>query len=324
MTFLVAALLLACQEPPPQIAPGDVSANRWPLAGPAEVENDTEVSVRARRVVRRWDPNMKMFTESLSDVGMLRTTVIAVRKRFEGAVKAGTAGRYSINVSDEKKILYTDKLALGPVEPLFGRGPDDIKALMEIRDKAVEFLDEVERILAREVDNSEKHRDDYLKRVSVWSVKIEELIAKTDFTGTGDVLKVALFHIRNVQVWEEKALPPASNNDPIRQKKKLFMDLDLTIEQLRKTLDSIPAILSSEAKVSTCLILERLMVQAGENERRKEMARVAARAASKLAEAAPIPDKELVGILDQAADRSTDAAEIRTQLHRAGTALVIP
>jgi hypothetical protein len=323
MNPLMALLLFACQEAPPQISPGDVAGGKWPLSGPAEVENDTELSVRARRVVRRWDPNLKMFTESLSDVGILRVTVTVAGKKFEGSVRAGTPGRYGINVSTEQKLLYSDKLALGALEPLFTRGPEDIKALLEIVEKAGSFLDEIERILSRQIDNSEKHRDDFLKRAAAWSAKVDELLEKTDLTGTANVLKTAMFHIRNVQVWEEKALPPASSNDPVRLKKKLFMDLDLTIEGLRKTLASVPTIISFEVKVSTSMILERLLTQAGDIERRQEAARAAARAASKLAEGVPIPDKDLVGLLDQAADRATDSKEIRDLLRHAGRSLII-
>ncbi|HZL71245.1 MAG TPA: hypothetical protein VFC86_02195, partial [Planctomycetota bacterium] len=67
-----------------------------------------------------------------------------------------------------------------------------------------------------------------------------------------------------------------------------------------------------------------LIAQAGDIEKRRDSARAVARAASKLAEGAPVSDKELVRLLDKAADKSAEAAEIRDELRKAGTSLVVP
>lgn len=325
MKSLLAGLLLswlACQEAVPQFVPGDATSSRWPLSGPAEADNETELNLRARRITRRWDAGRRLFAESLSE-SIQRNFVVASSRRFEGSLKASTPGRYGVTLSTDEKVLHSEKLALGLIEPMFARGPDDIKAILEIVDKAGEFLDEIERILTRQIDNSDKHREDYLKRVSEQVRKLEELLDLTDLSGTVLAIREVYFHIRNVQVWEEKNLPPAGNNDPPRNKKKLFTDMDLTIEGLRKTLASVGAIMSHEIKVSTTLILERLLAQAGEVERRKDAARAAARASSKMAEAAPGVDKDLVRLLDFTADRSSNPTETRVQLRAMGQSLLV-
>jgi hypothetical protein len=305
------------------MVPGEITSTTWALSGPAEVEDESELALRARRVMRRWDAVKKLFTENLSDVNHLRATVDAARRRFEGTLKPGPTGRYNVTLSTDEKLLYAEKLALGSVEPLFTRGPDDVKLLVEIAEKAAGFLDEIERILSRQADNSDKSREDFLKRVSEQNRKLDELLERCDLTGTVLVLRDAFFHIRNVQVWDEKNIPPVGNNDPPRQKKRLFMDMELTIEALRKILSSVPEIVSLEIKASTTLILERLIGQAGDVERRRDSARSAARAASKLAEAAPVADKDLVRLLDLASDRATNPDEIREQLLQAGQALIV-
>ena len=328
MSSIAVALVLsawACQEDDvPRLVPGESTSTTWPLSGPAEADNDTELFVRARRVVRRWDAPRKLFTESLSDNGILRAGVTVSKKRFEGALRAGIAGRYGATVASDDKVLYSEKLALGPAEPLFNRTPDEIKALLDASEKAVGFLDEIERILLRQVGNDERHKEDFLKRVNQWGRKPDDALDRCDLTASAVLLREVYFHIRNVQVWEEKALPPPGQNDPPRNKKKIFMDMELTIEMLRKTLDSLPQVISSEIKVSTTLILERLIAQAGDIEKRRDSARAVARAASKLAEGAPVSDKELVRLLDKAADKSTEAAEIRDELRKAGMSLVVP
>jgi len=323
--FLIGLLLLApaVQEETPKFVPGDATPARWSVSGPSEEENGAELNFRARRLTRRWDAVRKQFTESLSDMGTLRCVVTVADKRFEGSLRAGVPGRYGVTLSNDTKQLHAERLALGPVARLFERTPDDVKILLEAIDKAGEFLDEIERILGRQEGHSEKHRDDFLKRVAAWGTKVDELLERSDLTGSILVLRDVYFHVRNVQIWEESKLPPTGSNDPVRQKKKLFLDLDLTIEALRKTLAALPGIISSEIKVSTTMIVERLVAQARDIEPRRESARAAARAASKLAEVAPVPDKDLVSLLDQASDRTSDPEEIRTQLLQAGRSLIV-
>ena len=326
MSSMVAVLVLsawACQDDVPRLIPGESTSTMWPVSGPAEADNGVDLFVRARRVTRRWDGNRRMFTESLSDNGILRAGVVVASKRFEGSLRAGIAGRYGATVASDDAVLYSEKLALGPIEALFTRTPDEIKALLESSEKAIEFLDEIEKILLRQISNDEKHKEDFLKRVNQWGRKADEALERCDLTASAVLLREVYFHIRNVQCWEEKALPPPGQNDPPRNKKKLFMDMELTIEILRKLLDSLPQIISHEIKVSTTLILERLIAQAGDSDKRRDSARAAARAASKLAEAAPVPDKDVVHLLDKAADKSTEAAEIRDELRKAGLSLVV-
>ena len=322
MKTLAAALLafaLLPQEEVPKIVPGDVTPTKWPVSGPADAEDGAELSLRGRRVVRIWDFARKRFNETLENA-IIRSTVAVSHKRFEGSFKANLPGRYGLSISDEDKLLYSEKVALGSIEPLFARTPEDIKTMLEAKDKGLTFLDEIEKILERRTANGQRERDEFLKRVNVWAVKIDEL--KGDLTASKEVLRQVYFHIRNVQVWEEEKLPPPGANDPPRNKKKIFVDMELTIEALRKILDSMPEIISSETRVSTTLILERLFAQAGTTERRKETARNVARAASKLADGLPVADRDLVRLLDQATDKTTDIAELRTALSQSGTALV--
>jgi hypothetical protein len=325
MRIAVAILLLASPalQDPANLSVGDTSSSKWHVSGPADVDDGVEVNVRARRVVRMWDFPRKLFSEGLSD-STIRACIEAEKKRFSGDLKAGVAGRYGVTVSTEEQQLFTESAALGSFEPLFTRTPKEIEELLEVMEKAGGFLDEVEKILARQVDNSEKHRDDYLKRVTSWAVKADQVLERCDLTGSATTLRDIYFHIRNVQVWDEGKLPPPGANDPPRNKKKIFMDMELTIDILRKKLAQVPDIISSEVKVSTTLVLERLLAQAGEVERKREAVRTAARAAAKLAEAVPLPDKDLIRLLDQTADASNDPKDLRDALLQAGKSLVIP
>ncbi|HKS15751.1 MAG TPA: hypothetical protein VJU16_00405 [Planctomycetota bacterium] len=325
MNLIVAGLLLhglACQDAAP-IFHSSESAAGWTLSGAADVEDETELNVRARRVVRRYDMNRKLFTEALSDSTTLRTMVDASKKRFEGTLKPGPTGRYGATLSTHEKLLHSEKLVLGPVGALFVRGPEDVKTILEAAEKSTEFLDEIERVLKGQAGNTAKDREAYLARVNKLTRKLEDLCNKCDLLGTIQVLLDALFHIRNAQIWEEAAKPVQGDNDPARIKKKVFTDLDLSIDDLRRILGMIPGILSSEIKVSTSLILERLIAQARDIETRREASRAAVRSASKFAEAAPVPDKDFIQLLDQASDKGADPTETRGLLHAAGTSLLV-
>jgi hypothetical protein len=316
VTRALAGLLLAgflAQDPAPQIIPGDPTPKSWPISGPAPIEDGAELGLRARRVERRWDPNLSRFIETLSDQAYLRAVVTVKNKWFDGTLSAGAPGRYGISLATDDAVLYTERAALGPIEPLFTRSIADIKTLEEIKKKGSEFLEEVERLAERR-GGTPQEREDYTKRVNAVEGKLRELEGETDLTGTVHVLRDVLFQIRNAQVWGEGPGPKQAANDPPRTRKKLFMDDALTIESLRKTLAKIDEIISAEIKVSTTLILERLIAQARKDDRRREAARAAARAASKLAEAAPNPDPTLGPILDRAASPTTDPDEVRTQL----------
>jgi len=326
MISLVAGILLSlpgCQEPDPVFVPGDVTPTGWSLSGPADVADNTELFLRARRLLRRLDPSQKLFMESPSDVSRIRALVEIRAKRFETGLSAGTPGRYMVVLSNDDKILHQEKLALGSITSLFTRGPDDVKSLLEIIDKAVELLDHLERVISRQADHSAKARDEFHKRVNALSQKLDELFNGCDLTGTINALQEVCWHIRNAQVWDEKFTPPPGGNDPPRKMKKVFTDEEMTIEKLRNLLAAMPGIISSEIKLSTTLILERLIVQAGDVERRRDSMRSAARAASKLAEAAPVADKDLVRLLDLASDRASKAEEVREHLLQAGQALLV-
>src|SRR5688500_1201067 len=144
--------------------PGEPSVTRWPLTGSADAEDGEELHLRSRRIVRRWDSNLKVFTESLSD-GTRRTIVIATKKRFEGSLKAGVPGRHGVTLSSETKELCSEKLALGLIGALFSKAPDDVKTILEITAKGLSFLDEIEQILLRKSGNSDKERHAFLLRV---------------------------------------------------------------------------------------------------------------------------------------------------------------
>lgn len=324
MKPVVVLLLLSgftFQDSKIEFVPGEPGSKRWPISGRVALDEGTELNLRGRRLERRWDSHRKLFTESLSD-GMIRSSAVVRSGRFDGNMRAGTPGRYGVTLATETKLLHSEKVALGSVEPMFSQGPEDIKEFLDILKKAQGFVDEIERISSSQTGNSEKDRQDYLKRVSEVTTRLDALFDRSDFTGTVNYLREAFNHIRSANIWDEGP-PPPGGDDPHRALKKVFTDMDLTIEMLRKRLALVPEILSTEIKVSATLILERLLAQAGEHEKRKETSRAVALAASKMAEAAPVPDKELVRLFDKASDPSTDIPEVREELRRTGIAFVV-
>jgi len=322
----LAGLLLAgllAQDPAPQVVPGEPTEKSWPISGPATAEDGAELNLRARRVERRWDPNASRFVETLSEQAYLRAVVTVKNKWFEGTLSAGVPGRYSITLASDDAVLYSERAALGAINPTFTRSIEDVKTVEEIKKKAEAFLDEIERIAERR-GGTPQERENYSKRVNAVEAKLREMEKESDLTGTVHVLRDMLFQIRNAQVWGEGPGPKQAANDPVRTRKNVFMNDALTIESLRKTLAKIDEIISAEITVSTSLILERLIAQAKKDDHRREAARAAARSASKLAEAAPVQDANLGPVLDRAASPTTDPDDVRTQLRVVAQPHLVP
>lgn len=320
---LLLAVLLA-QEPVPKFIPGETSETGWAISGPAEAEDKTELTLRARRVERRWDRNVTRFVEFQSEDTQMHSVVEVIRKWLDTTLKPGPAGRYQLTLATDEALLYSDRVALGASETLFTRSLDSLKKILEVGVKAGAFLDEIEKLVANPRDATAKAKEDFLKRVAEKVRDLNDLYMTTDLTGTIGVLRLVFHHLMNVQIWNAgKAAGPAQN-DPIVVRKKLFVQPDLTIAELRKMLAALPGILSTEITVSTTLIVERLIAQAKSDDRRREAARAAARAASKLAEAAPVQDPALGPVLDKAASPTTDPDEVRVQLRVVAQPHLVP
>src|SRR5690349_9052545 len=211
MSLLVASLLgalLTCQESSTRIVVGEPSKNSWPLSGTAPVEAGTELHLRARRVERQWDTNRRLFVESLSDRETLRALVEVTSQGFSGSLKPGPPGRYGLSVATEDKQLFSETATLGLIEPLFKSSPEAVKVILEIREKIRDLLDDLEKILKRQTEVSESVRDDFLKRTADAGRKLDELFMSTDFLGTVQALKRICFHLQNVQIWDDKKIPP--------------------------------------------------------------------------------------------------------------------
>ncbi|HTF55893.1 MAG TPA: hypothetical protein VK661_01375 [Planctomycetota bacterium] len=320
---LLLAVLMS-QESVPKFIPGETSETTWAISAPAEVEDKTELTLRARRVERRWDRNVTRFVEFQSEDTQMHAVVEVTRKWLDTSLKPGPVGRYQLSLATDETLLYSDRVALGGTEALFTRSIDSLKKILEVGVKAGAFLDEIEKLVANPRDATAKAKEDFLKRVAEQIRDLNDLYMATDLTGTIGVLRLVFHHLMNVQIWNAgKAAGPAQN-DPIVVRKKLFVQPDLTIAELRKMLAAIPEILSAEIKVSTTLIVERLIAQARNDDRRREAARAAARAASKLAEAAPVQDPALGPVLDKAASPTTDPDEVRVQLRVVAQPHLVP
>ena len=311
----------AFQDPAPRVFPRAITLKTWEISGAAEVADRTELGVRARRVERRWDSKRSKFSEFPSDEGTLRGRAVANGKRFDATLKPGTAGRYAVSVEVDQAALYSERAALGAVESLFARGGEDVKKILAQVDKATAFLDEIERIEAGEDEASNITQENFSKRVNEVELKLQELHRTCDLTATLRILREVMIHVRQVQLWDEK---PEGDNDPPRDKDRPFMDENVGIAQLRKSLHGIPEVLSEEIKVSTALILERLVAQAGKDARRGDEARAAARAASRLAGAAPFRDVAFARLLEDASDSSADPANLQERLKAAAKAHLVP
>ena len=319
---LVLAAIVLLQDPAPRLTVGESKAKAWVVLGSMSAPDETELALRARRLERRWDEFRRLFVESRSERTMLRTFVVVQGRTFNGTLRSGPVGRYVVSLDTEVNEVHSEMLALGNAEELFTREIDALKQIQGAVDKLRDVLDLLERIQKRRVDVSEDLARDYSRRVAAALQIVDDLVPVSDLTASLQILRRIGIQLQEVRLIEPKDLPEKSKDDPVDQR-RIFKEADTTIESLRKLLAGLGEILSLEIKLSTTLLLERLLFQAGEAERLLEPARASARAASKLAEAAPVPDKDLGRLLDLASDRQTAPADIREQLKQAGQALLL-
>jgi hypothetical protein len=323
MRWLPLALILL-QDPAIRLLPGEFTPKTWKIAGTADVPDDTELILGARRMERRWESRLSRFQEFPDDLHRMRAVADVKEKRFEAVLKAGPTGRYDLAVGTEEKVMFKSRLPLGAVESMFHNSIESVRRILVIADKSMACLEELERYADNPDDAKPKAREAFNAKTSALLKQIEGEWPRVDLTGTLRLLRHACHHILNAQVWESGPKPPGAENDPIGNRKGYFLDLSLTFGDLRKALSSAREVLSKELKVSIAGLLEGLYSLAGGTDnRRQETARAASRAAVKLFEAAPVPNPEFAKLLDRATDSDVEIGPLRDQLKLAADVLLI-
>jgi len=315
--------LLLLQDPSVKLFPGEATSKTWKVTGTASVGDDTELIFGVRRIERRWEARLSRFIEYPDDHHRVRATADVKGRNFEVVLKAGPAGRYDITVSTHEQAIHKDRLPLGAVEALFQASVAGVKRISGFSEKIMACLDELERYADNPDQATMKAREVYGAKVTALQKQIEEEWGQVDFTGTLRLLRDACQHLRNAQIWETGPRPEGADNDKLGDRKGYFLDPNLTLGELRKALGSVREVLSTEMKVSIAGLLEGLYGLAGGTDgRRKESARAAARAASKLLDAAPVPNPDFAKLVDRAADSEVEIGPLRDQLRAAAEAHV--
>lgn len=323
MIHWLSLALLLLQDPAVKLLPGEVTPKTWKVSGTASVGDDTELIFGVRRIERRWEGRLSRFIEYPDDLHRLRATADVKGRSFEVVLKAGPAGRYDVTVSTQDQSIHKARLPLGSVEALFQGSVEGVRRITGFAEKTSACLEELERYADNPDQATMKAREVFGAKVTALQKRIEEEWGQVDFTGTLRLLRDACQHLRNAQIWETGPKPAGAENDPIGDKKGFFLDPNLTFGELRKALASVREVLSTEIKVSVAGLLEGLYgLVGGTDTRRKEAARSAARAASKLLEAAPVPNPDFAKLVDRAADSEVEIGPLRDQLRAAAEAHV--
>ncbi|MBI4566188.1 MAG: hypothetical protein HY716_16000 [Planctomycetes bacterium] len=305
-------LLLAAQDAGEiRVFPGEPGEKTWPIYGSADLPDQAEVRLVARRMERRWQAAAGRFAEYPSEK-TARSAAAVNAKTFQLFLRPGCPGRYVLALSQEETRLRTVQAALGPIGRLFGDSCAAARKLVASIDKAAEFLEEIEETARRPEAPEGTRRDDFLRRVTSEERALERAYDACDLTGTIHfVWRDIYYQIRNAQVWDRADRPSAAeaDNDPA-DRKGYFLDDRLTLDMLRKKIASAKTVLSLEMRLSVAVLLEDLFARADQDPKRVEGARAAAREAGKFLAAAPEPDARFAALIESAASEEGNAGDL--------------
>jgi hypothetical protein len=296
---MIAICLLLCLQD--RVDTVDVKEKLWTVRGTSSKPEGTELVVALRRVERRWDTKASRFTEFLSDETRVRATASIAKSSFSVAVRPAPEGIYQAVIADGETILYDGRVAAA-AESLFRSTNVRVKVLIEIGGRTTGFLDEIGALLKGDVKPTPRLLEDFVKRVSRDEVLVDEIARETDLTATVAILRGALSHARNAQVWSLQKRTASEEDDGVLGTKGHFLDPDLTLGTLRDSVTAIPSVLSAELRLSVAALLDGRLTA----ERAKQ--------AAELLKSAPEPDKTLVAALES--DLAAAAAALKAVVAR--------
>ena len=320
MNSVVAAvlLLLLFQDKAPVSILADAPTDTvWPILGKVNRPNGTVVKVSASRVERHWDPTVERFRESISAEFRISRSAEIDGRSFRASLKAGAAGMYEVTVAEGESRLHAERILLGRPADLAAATRKSVAKLMELVERSTANLDEIERILAGKQPGTAKDREAFIKRVHADEQSLQELAAKSELTGSIELLNEICSQIRNAQVWQ---LPAGKGdeelNDSQGEKRDIFLDPKLSFKSLRALIVSVKIVVSRELALAAATQLGLWFARAEEKpDRQLPKARDAASEALKTLLTAPVEDKEARAVIE-AAERADESriADVRKSL----------
>ncbi len=279
-------LLLVQDAPAVRVTGVEVKERVWTVKGTVQRPDGTEVVVALRRIERRWDGKAARFVEFLSDETRVRGAAALSKGAFSAPTKAAPEGLYQVTIAEGETLLHECRTVVARLDDFFRVAKVRLKAVMEIAERSKGYLDEIAAILKGDVRPTAKLCDDFVKRVSRDEAALESLARDSDFSATVALLRDALAHARNAQVWSLQKKSAPEEEDAVAGKKGHFLDHDLTLGALQESVASVPGVLSREIRVSIAVVLADALT----TDRAKQ--------AATLAGAVPEPSKEFIAVLE--------------------------
>lgn len=302
-TVLAAWALLQAGPEIGSVSFGEAPDQSWLVQGKSTFPDQMALSVTARRIDRRWDAKSGMFAEVLSN-RFNRTAYTVVESRaFSATFPDEAIGMYVVSVSDEERQLAELRGSLGRASRLFSRSIAHVKKLAEAAEKAGDFLGEVEKFGASGRPVSESQANDFRLRIQKYAKYLKQFAEpETDLSATVQLLDRIYFELRNAQyvvAADGSDFGTIDDDDP-GGKRAPFLTEDLTLEDLRRQIDAIKAVLSAEIEASVSTLLFDLYSRSQADAKLLLRAKEAAREAVKLVRAAPTSDELFIQFLEKA------------------------
>ncbi len=302
-TLAALATLLALLQDPAGLVAGDPQSDGWPVSGRCTLGDEEPVDGSARRLERRWDARTTRFLQHPSDQRVIKTCAEASKKSFKLIFRPGTPGLYRVVAWTEDTTHGDQVLLLGQAVKTLAAGREMLPRLEKLATQLEETLEQLKDLGSGQVAPTDKAYDAFQSFIGKANTLLDEVVEKTDFTGTAAMARVVLRDIRDAQVWTNKASknPMAQNDAHVNNKKGFFVDPNLTFEQVARTLKGLRAAASLETRVTICNLLGAQISRGLDGKALLEL-KAAAKEAKAFHEAAPEPSKDFAEVLEDLAD----------------------
>jgi hypothetical protein len=312
----LAALGLLCallqDKSPVTFAPEPPTETSWPIAGRLTRPNGTVIKITAVRIERRWEATLDKFREFPATERRLIKSAEVDGRSFRANLKNGPTGLYDISITEADQRLTVERHVLGLPVVMLGSTKKSIARITDICGRAAANLEEIQRVLSGKQPGSARERELFIKRVDADEQLVQELMARTDLTGTATLLNEICAHIRNAQVWGlGGGKTTEENNDGEREGggRDVFLDPKLTFKDLRAQIESVRTVLSREMVLSSASIVDALFARAeGRPDKVLSKAKDFAQDAAAFIATGPVDDKDARAVLESLS--GTDASTL--------------
>lgn len=295
----VLGLLLALQDPPVGLAPGEPEPNRWPLTAVAKFPDGTVLRVTVSRIERRWVEGRKIFRSSAEDSPAMRTAGEVRQGRFQADVPAGPSGAYQWTLRRDSEELGSGSFLLGRLSGWTEAAKRGIPKLLEAHRGVLRLLDEVRGLGKERKPPDPETWAKFLSKAQRPYEMLEQEKEVSDFSATIEILREACFALLNLQGGEQGAEP----EDSIAPGEPRFLEEGVTVDSLQRRVESVPSVLSAEAGVGAAEWMKEAVHRPGKNGARRQ---AVAHALLPVLEAVPMRDERLEALLRSAAENKEE------------------